>query len=244
MNTKIFIRTGIILFILLGTISLAYASSDNYNGYIVTPSTGQYTKDEIVDSKGADKNITFWNLPLWVQLSIIGGATFSTFAFIKYIPLLLGKIATKKNNPKQEEIVSYIIKNPGCLESEIAKGMKLNRGTLRYYIANIASNKRIHTIKKGRIKAIFHISHNQTKKEQLLMIHKRNDTRKKLIQIIASNPGVTRQELSTYLNIDSSTVHWHIKSLYNDRMIDTKKDGRTTMYFPQTPILIDNNKDM
>jgi Uncharacterized protein conserved in archaea len=242
MKKHLFLGAGIILLIFLGTITLAFAIPDD-GGYIVTPSKGHYSEDEIVDSNGADENITFWNLPLWIQLSVICGATLSTFAFLKYLPLLLGKIFTKDTNPKLEEIVSYITENPGCLESEIAEDLSLKRGTLRYYIARLESAKRIHTIKKGRIKGIFHVTYSKAEDQKLLDMHKRNETRKKMIDIITKKPGITGQELSSDLNIDKSTVHWHIKELHTDELINFEKDGRAKRYYPQSILLSDEQKN-
>lgn len=98
MKTKLFFEVGIILMLLLGIVSLTFAVSNDNNGYIVTLGNGSVDENDIVDDSGTDKIITFWELPLWVQLSVIGGATLSTFAFVKYIPLLLGKIFTKGTN--------------------------------------------------------------------------------------------------------------------------------------------------
>ena len=243
MQKRLFLRAGIILLIFLGTTALAFAIPDD-GGYVVTPSTGHYTENEIVDSKGADKNITFWELPLWIQLSVVGGATLSTFVFIKYIPLLLGKIFTRDTNPKLGAVVSYITENPGCMESEIAEDLSLKRGTLRYYIARLESAKRIHTIKKGRIKGIFHVTYSKTEDQKLLDMHKRNETRKKMIDIITKKPGITGQELSSDLNIAKSTVHWHIKELHADKLIDFEKDGRFKRYYPQSILLSDEQGDI
>ncbi len=245
MKNKLFLGAGVILLIFLGITSLACAVSDDNGGYIVTPSAGYSAEDEIVDSSGADKNITFWDLPLWIQLSVIGGTTLSTFALIKYLPLLLGKIFTRDTNPKLKEIVSYINEKPGCLEIEIAEDLNLKRGTLRYYLAKLQSAKRIHTIKKGRIKGIFHITCSKTKDQKLLNLHKKNKNRRKIIDIIAKRPGVTGQELSSELNINKSTVHWHIKDLHADEFIDFEKDGQTKRYYPQSVLLSDyDNSNM
>jgi len=241
MKKCLFLRAGIILLIFLGITSLACAISGDNGGYIVTPSVGDYAEDEIVDSSGADKNITFWNLPLWIQLSVIGGATLSTFAFVKYIPLLLGKIFTKDTNPKLEAIVAYISEHPGCLEIEIAEDLNLKRGTLRYYLARLQFSNRIHTIRKGKIKGIFHITCSKTEGQKVLDLHKRNETRKKLIEIVTKKPGVTGQELSKDLNIDKSTVHWHVKELHADEFINFEKDGRFKRYYPQSALVSDDN---
>jgi len=206
---------------------------DDNGGYIVTPAIGPIGEGEIVDNSGPDKTITFWELPLWIQLSVISGAAFSTFTLLKCFPILLGKILSGDINPKLQEIVSYITENPGCLESEISRDLDIKRGTLRYYISRLASDNRIQTIKKGKIKGIFHITCSKTDDQKLLHLHRKNKNRKQIIQIITERPGITGQELSSHLNIDKSTVHWHITELKKDDLICTEKDGRSRRYYSQ-----------
>jgi predicted transcriptional regulator len=74
-------------------------------------------------------------------------------------------------------------------------------------------------------------------------MHKRNETRKKMIDIITKNPGITGQELSSDLNIDKSTVHWHIKELHTDEFINFEKDGRAKRYYLQSILLSDEQKN-
>ena len=244
MKNKLFLGAGLFLLIFFLTTSIAYAASDDNSGYIVTSGYDEPPdKDKTVKDTGTDKEITFWDLPLWIQLSVISGAALSTFAFVKYLPLLLGKIFTKDTNPKLEAIVSYISENPGCLEIEIAEDLNLKRGTLRYYLAILQSSKSIHTIRKGKIKGIFYITCSKTEAQKILDLHKRNETRKKLIEIITKHPGVTGQELSADLKIDKSTVHWHIKELQADDLINFEKSGRAKRYYPQQSLLSDNDSN-
>jgi predicted transcriptional regulator len=78
MKYKLILRAGFILLLLLGSITLASAKENDR--YIVTPAIGPVGDGKVLDDSGPDKAITFWDLPLWVQLSVIGGATLSTFA--------------------------------------------------------------------------------------------------------------------------------------------------------------------
>jgi predicted transcriptional regulator len=90
------------------------------------------------------------------------------------------------------------------------------------------------------MKGIFHVTYSKTEDQKLLDMHKRNETRKKMIDIITKKPGITGQELSSGLNIDKSTVHWHIKELHADQFIDFEKDGRLKRYYPQSILLSDD----
>ncbi len=99
------------------------------------------------------------------------------------------------------------------------------------------------TIKKGRIKAIFHITYSKAEDQKLVCLHKKNETRRKLIEVLTKTPGITGQELSSELDIDKSTVHWHVKELHADNLVNFEKDGRAKKYYLQSSLLsdIDNN---
>ncbi|WMW26383.1 winged helix-turn-helix transcriptional regulator [Methanolobus sediminis] len=208
--------------------------------YIVTPGHLPLEEGDVVDDSGADKQITFWELPLWIQLSVISGAVFSTVTLLKCLPLLLGKILARGTNPKMQEIASYIAENPGCMESEIAHDLDLKRGTLRYHLSRLSSDNRIQKFKKGKLKRLFHITYSKTEEQKVLHLHKKNENRKRIIEIITERPGITGKELANLLKIDKSTVHWHIKELHKDDLIDFKKNGRYKMYYPHVSILSDD----
>jgi predicted transcriptional regulator len=238
MGNKPLLRAGLVLLFVLGTsIPIVLAADDN-GGYIVTPHTGEYPEGAIVDQTEADANITFWDLPLWIQLSVISGLLIPMIATLKYLPLILGKISTKKQNPQLNSISSYIIENPGCLESEISRDLNFKRGTLRYYLKKLTAQKMITTIKKGKIKSIFHINLSTSTKDKMLQVHIRIDSRKKILDAINNKPGITGQELAFEVGLDKSTVHWHIGELLEDEIIHVEKNGRVNRHYLQDISLI------
>jgi predicted transcriptional regulator len=216
-----------------------FENNDN-GGYIVTMGNAPISEGDIVDDSGTDAIITFWELPLWIQLSVISGGALSTFALLKYLPILLGKILSKDINPKMQEIASYIAENPGCMESEIAQDLDLKRGTLRYYLSRLSSDNRIQNFKKGKLKGLFHVTYSKTEEQKVLHLHKKNKNRKRMLEIITERPGITGKELANLLKIDKSTVHWHIKELHKDDLIDFKRNGRNKMYYPHVSVLSDD----
>lgn len=230
MRASLLFKIGILLSMTLA--SCMTVSADN-GGYIVTPSTGEYEEWEIVDDGGADGTITFWQLPLWIQISVVSGMLIPAVAVLKYFPLLLGRIGVRRENSRLNEICSYIKENPGCFESQISRDLAIKRGTLRYYIGILYSEKLVFTLKKGKIKGIFHASRSRSTEQNLLCLHLKSDARKTVLDAVVREPGVTRQELSYRLELNKSTIHWHISELLDDEIVHIEKDGRSHRYYPR-----------
>ena len=157
----------------------------------------------------------------------------------KFFPLLFANISYLKNNSYTRIILSYIKENPGCLEAEIVKNLNIKRSTLRYYLFKRTSNLYITKINKGRIKGLFHITCSLSEKQKLLCLHKKNKTRSLIIHIISHSSGISISEISSCLNIDKSTVHWHVKALYTDELIKFEMEGRSKKYY-LLPFLIEH----
>ncbi|WP_407282721.1 winged helix-turn-helix transcriptional regulator [Methanolobus sp. WCC1] len=210
-------------------------SADN-GGYIITPHTGEYPEGAVVDDGEAEHTITFWSLPLWIQFTVISGLLLPFLNIFKIIPFLLGRIAPKKDNNQSENIISFIVENPGCTESDISSKLGIKRGTLRYYLDKMKSNNLIFTIRKGKYTGLFHKSCHGCTQQNVARLHLINNTRKTIISTIINNPGVTGQELSFKLGLDKSTIHWHVSELQSDNIIFYEKEGKFNKYYPQSHI--------
>jgi predicted transcriptional regulator len=236
MKTSTHYKAGaILLFLFIASSLAAIASADN-GGYIVTPATDDTPVYPFVDQGETTKNITFWNLPLWVQISVIGGTLTTGTVLFKYTPLLLGKVFVKMDNPTLQTVISYIKENPGCIESEITRDLDIKRGTLRYYLERLNSQKHIFTIKSGRVRTIFHIACMDSSGPNRFHVHFKNDAKKAMLRAIMEEPGITGTDLSSKLGVSKSTIHWHLYDLKNDDMVHIKKDGKFNRYYPKSSL--------
>ncbi|SFM21472.1 winged helix-turn-helix transcriptional regulator [Methanolobus profundi] len=227
---KAFFKAGFFLLFIICSITVVLASDDN-GGYIVTPTTGEYPEGAIVDHTEADGNITFWDLPLWIQVSVISGMLIPVIASFKYFPILLGKLIKKKENAKLRAISSYIKENPGCFEAEISKNLDIKRGTLRHYLGKLIEQNLISTIRNGKIKNIFPTGFFESNEQKRFHLHLKNDTRKIMLNTITEKPGITGQELASELALDKSTIHWHISKLLGDDIVRIERDGRFNKHY-------------
>lgn len=220
---------GLLLFALLLLTPSVNAES---GGYTVRPYV--YDQDLIdkglIDSSGADGTITFWELPLWIQISYISGILATIFGMFKGIPLILGKVKYLRGNQKRLTINTYIQKNPGCGMVEIAKELNINRGTLTYHLVMLKEAGKIKSTKNNGCVRYFENNGKFGEHEQKILLHLRNHTDRLILEILVRSPDVSRKDIAEMMCISGPSVTWHMNRLSSDQIVRVQKAGRNVRY--------------
>ena len=200
---------------------------------------------ELIDSTGADGNLTFWDLPFKLKFIWIGCTIWFVIVSIgKFIPLLLGKVACNKGEKNRKKILSYVSENPGCSESDVLSELDMKRGTFRYHANKLQLSNLLVALRQGRFINYFTKGSSNEKVLQATGSNTQSDTRKCVLETICEEPGVTGKELSEKLGVDKSTIHWHISRLKDENAIRDEKDGRYRKYYPASNFsAIQNNNN-
>lgn len=175
---------------------------------------------------GATTTLTFWEIPLSLQIAYISGLLGASLAVYKFLPLLLGRIRQNCKNQNRNEILEFITANPGSTISDIERQVKLNRGTIKYHLKMLQIYNKVKCVRKGRVVMIFKNSYKHPDAEQKIVFFLRNDTKKCILISILREPGITNQDLTQKFCLDKSTVHWHISDMNNEGLVDIKNDGK------------------
>ncbi|MDD2474225.1 MAG: winged helix-turn-helix domain-containing protein, partial [Methanoculleus sp.] len=56
-------------------------------------------------------------------------------------------------------------------------------------------------------------------------------TRKRILDLLVEEPGMTRKEIASTLGIAGSSVTWHMARLIRDGAVRSERDGRAVRYF-------------
>ncbi|MBP2132377.1 putative transcriptional regulator [Methanomicrobium sp. W14] len=179
-----------------------------------------------MDSDGADSTITFWELPLKIQVFYIAGLCTAAFGIFKILPFVFGKIKGNHENGTINNIYQYILKNPGSNLTEISKNLGLNRGTAKYYIHRLCSDNKIVLFKNGKFTRLFVNSNTYSENEKTIASIARNETNRMLLKNILDNPGTTNGEISDKFNMSRSTVHWYLDRFQRFDIATSLTDGR------------------
>ena len=212
------------LFILL--IFSTTALSDD-GGYVVGP----HVEDGVgVDSTGADATITFWDLPLRIQVYYVSGLLMAFLGSFKIFPAVLSRIKRFVENQNRQKIFKYILDNPGTTMAEISKNLGINRGTLSYHLMMLDKQNRVIPYKtRGRIHYFLNES-TYGEKEKAVLSALKNEKHRRIISEILSSGQITHETLAGRIGVSAPTINWHIRHLKEEGIVRADTDGRYTAY--------------
>jgi predicted transcriptional regulator len=208
-----------LLFILVCSPVIASAGE-----YEVVPYTGP--ERGMYEGGGATGTLSFWELPLSLQIVYISGLLGASLAFYKFLPFLLGIIKSKSKNKNRNNILEFINANPGSSISDIERHLKINRSTIRFHLKILQTFNKIRCVRKGRVVISFKNSSEYTDIEQKIAFFLRNDTSKSILISILHEPGITNQDIAQTFELNKSTVHWHLNELHNEELVHFNSDGK------------------
>ncbi|NOQ48373.1 MAG: winged helix-turn-helix transcriptional regulator [Methanococcoides sp.] len=226
-----------LIFILVCSPALASASE-----YEVVPYTGP--ERGMYEGGGFTGTLSFWELPLSLQVVYISGLLGASLAVYKFLPLILGRIRQKCENPSRDRILHYITANPGSTIADIEKDLRLKRSTVKYHVNVLQLYNKITRFEKGKSVLFFKNSYKYTDTEQKIAFFLRNNTGKSILISILHKPGMTNQDLTKTFNLDKSTVHWHINDMHNEGLVHFKNDGKYKRCFINPAIEADVERIM
>jgi predicted transcriptional regulator len=194
---------------------------------IVYPASApiNYTTSPRIDSSGADKTVSYWDLPLWIKIAYISTALLSALVLIKIIPFFVVRLKGTFDNPNRIKIYESIKNNPGQTLTEISEDKKVNRGTLRYHLNTLLKSNKIFLLKKGNSFYVFHKNPLDIDGNDV-WLYLKSETERKILYSVMDKPGVTNTELSAMLNMNKSNTHRLLKKYAKTGIIEFKEDGK------------------
>ena len=177
--------------------------------------------------------ISFFDLPLWVQIFLIPSLLFSLIVLLN-APVIIGRLKNVLDNEKRQSILNYIMENPGCTIADISDTQKINRGTVKYHIFQLELSGKVLTKHENKFARLFHKTSEFRDMERVVTPYLRNDTSKAILRVIMDSPGITNQDLSSKFNLDKSTIHWYLQKFNSDGIISFVQDGKFRKCFMST----------
>lgn len=185
----------------------------------------------VMDTSGADANVNFWDLPLWIQISFIAGIFAAGLEIFKAIPVILGRIKDPLENEIRQEIFEYISENPGCTITDISDCLNLNRNSAKYHVRMLKSHKSVYLDKTEKSHRFFKSSAAFDESRRTAISLLKNETRKMLLKSILEDPGITNGELAAKHRMNKSTIHWYINKFQKKGVINCIPKGRHRRYY-------------
>ncbi|OPY28873.1 MAG: Helix-turn-helix domain protein [Methanocella sp. PtaU1.Bin125] len=196
--------------------------------YVVTPAVPpEETPGAVATDAPA---ISWWDLPLWVQVASLIDALLILVGLLKLVPFALGRIENVLDNRNRLRIFSYVQSNPGCTPAEITARQHMANGTVKYHVQMLEAEGMIVLRRMGKFTRLFK-SASGSDLEKAAVTYMRNETSRNLLQAIMERPGITNSSLAEQFQLDKSSIHWHIERFLKDRMIRFEQDGKYKRYF-------------
>jgi predicted transcriptional regulator len=233
------LRSGFIIFLIILICIPAYAQvtttpvHEQIGKYTIGPYVPPLNSSEqnLTYTGGATNTLTFWDLPLWIQIACIAEFLIALFTSIKLIPILLGKLSTLNKNKRAKRVEKYVMEHPGCTMTQISEETDIQRDTVKYYVYQFITMGKLVLERAGRYSLLYNKSIKYDVFEKSVVSHLHDDTNRKILWSIIENPGITSADLSTKFGLSKSTVSWYVTKLLKDSLITYNKQGNFKKYF-------------
>jgi len=177
--------------------------------------------------------ISFWQLPLWVMLLHVTAMPIETLASLKTLTYLGYKRVSRHNVLNQavrSKIYDHIKENPGAHYSAIADETGINRGTLRYHLEILQICGKVRALHSTGYTRYFENNMKLSEYDQRVLHHLKNDTSKRILEVLVENPDVSRKDLSNVVGVSGPSISWYMKRLCAEGIVSAIKEGRHVRY--------------
>ena len=161
--------------------------------YVVTPAVPPEESPGVVATDVPV--VSWWDLPLWVQVASIFDGLLILFGLFKFLPFVAGRIENVLANRNRNRIFNYVQMNPGCTPAEITARQQMKNGTVKYHVQMLEAEGMIVLRRMGKFTRLFR-SGGSSDLERVAATYVRNETSRNILRAIMDNPGITNHSLS------------------------------------------------
>jgi len=224
---------ALIIFIFLACVPAVTA---DYGGYSVAPGEAGAAEGLPQDPEP----VSFFDLNLREMLIAVA---------LSFCPLLvypvelffslkvfaaLGYRKIEKNailwNRNRREILASVAANPGVRFVTLERLTGIKEGTLKYHLLILEAKRRIVSFGSGRSLRYFENNGRYNELEKRVFFHLQNPTTRRILEILAVSPEVSRKDIAGIVGIAGPSITWHTNRLSRDGIISTSKRGRIVRY--------------
>jgi predicted transcriptional regulator len=184
--------------------------------------------------------ISFWDLTLR-EMAIALALSFcpvlvyplDLLFFLKLLTFL-GYRKVEQNavsyNEKRQKIYDCIASHPGLNFNALERLTGIKEGTLKYHVMILGAKRKIVSFGTGRSIRYFENNGRYGEMEKKIFLHLQNPTTRRILEILASSPEVSRKDIAETVGIAGPSISWHTKRLSGDGIITTERKGSAVRY--------------
>ena len=166
----------------------------------------------------------------------VAGGTAITAAAVLFIKFFaMGGLARTRGqlnaNDNRNKTLEFVAVHPGSTLYEIAHGLDMNVGTIRYHLFILGMNHRVVIFKSdGKFVRYFTNSGSYTRDEQFLLSLVRRDSVRKILNLLIEKTELSNLEISEALGMHDSATSRYLKELADRGVVEKSilAGGRTS----------------
>ena len=129
-------------------------------------------------------------------------------------------------NENRKNIIKAILKEPGIHNNELLRRCNLQKGQLQWHIQVLLQYNIIRKEKIGQYSAYFPSVNNEVQGNNRELLLSKSKTKFKILNLIEDNPGINPSKIASLLNLNKSSVKYHVDRFIEEKMILHEQDGR------------------
>jgi predicted transcriptional regulator len=212
------------------------AASVDFGGYSVAPATAGAVTGPPQDPVP----ISFWDLNMREMLIAVALSFCPLLVypveifFLLRIMAALGYQMVEQDavrwNRNRQKIYDCVAANPGIRFHALERLTGMKEGTLKYHLLILAMKRKVVSLGRGRSARYFENNGRYNEMEKKMFLYLQDPTTRKILEILATSPEVSRKEIAEIVGVAGPTISWHTKRLSGDGIITTCQKWRAVRY--------------
>jgi predicted transcriptional regulator len=134
-----------------------------------------------------------------------------------------------KSGETSKRILQFIQNNPGCHLRKIREMIGISQGTVQYHTDRLEKMGRITSTRSGLYRHYFPVGIFQNNEKEILQIL-RQETTRQILMFIVERQAPTQTDIVNSVGISASSVNWHMRRLFESRLVEEIKEGKHKRY--------------
>ena len=128
-------------------------------------------------------------------------------------------------NENRKKIIKTILEEPGIHNNELLRRCNLQKGQLQWHLQVLVQYNIIKKEKIGQYSTFFPSLNKIAQENNHNLVFSKSKTFFKILNMIEDNPGINSSKIASNLNLNKSSVKYHVDRFIEEKMISCEKNG-------------------
>lgn len=129
----------------------------------------------------------------------------------------------------RRELFEHVQENPGIHFSQLKRDLDMETGLLQYHLQELEEYDVLESEDHQGKRRVFVARELDEEERAILAVLRYETTRGILLYLLGDGPA-RNGAIAEALEVTPATISWHLSNLQEDDIVESVKDGRTTLY--------------